>query len=374
MFKIKNIFLNLYKQITYKIFVLIYGKINAILEIEEENDLDLEKIKIQNDEYKIYCCKTSRLYTDRVHDTAIIKTNSIINGPSFQYRNNINAECKVNSVFTKGTPRLKKKLKGKVFSLLTGGGGNTNYWHWLFDVLPRIHILNKSKLNNLEIDYYLLPNLERKFQNETLDMLKIPKKKRLSSKNFRHFSADEIISTTHPYTLLNDPLKDSLNIPIWIIEFLRKNFLLNNENQTKNKKFPNKIFINRKDANSTDAASNRFIINQKEVMQKLEDSGFRNLSLSDYSFSEQVDLFQNAKYIVGLHGAGFANIVFCKPDTKILEFKPINAGDMYKNLAIKCNLNYNEITSKPKTINYNFQNASGDIEVDLDLLNKTLEY
>ena len=94
--------------------------------------------------------------------------------------------------------------------------------------------------------------------------------------------------------------------------------------------------------------------------------------MSDYSFSEQVDLFSNASYVVGLHGAGFANTVFCKPNTKILEFKPINAGDMYKNLASKCDLNYKEIVSKPKTINYNFRNASGDIEVDLDLLNKTL--
>ena len=372
MLKIKNILLNIYKQIIYQIFILIYGKINLIIEIENNKDLDLEKVQITNNEYKIFYCKKSRLYTDRVHDTAIIYNNSVINGPTFQYRNNINAENKFNSVFIKGTPKLKKKIKGSVFSMLTGGGGNTNYWHWLFDVLPRLNILNRSTFDNSKIDFYLLPNLERKFQNETLDKLKIPKIKRLSSKDFKHFSADEIISTTHPYTLLNDPAKDSLDIPMWIIEFLRESFLKNNENQAKIKKFPNKFFIDRKDANSIDATSNRFIINQKDVLQKLQHSGFTKISLSDYSFSDQVNLFNNASYIVGLHGAGFANSVFCKPDTKILEFKPVNAGDMYKNLAFKCNLNYKEVVSKPKTINYNFRNASGDIEVDLDLLNKIL--
>ena len=49
-----------------------------------------------------------------------------------------------NIVFQKGTPKLKKKLKGSVFSLLTGGGGNENYWHWLFDVLPRFKILENQ--------------------------------------------------------------------------------------------------------------------------------------------------------------------------------------------------------------------------------------
>ena len=49
-----------------------------------------------------------------------------------------------NIVLKKGTPRFKKKIKGKVFSLLTGGGGNENYFHWLFDVLPRLKILQKK--------------------------------------------------------------------------------------------------------------------------------------------------------------------------------------------------------------------------------------
>ena len=31
-----------------------------------------------------------------------------------------------------------------VLSLLTGGGGNDNYWHWMFDVLPRIKLSEAS--------------------------------------------------------------------------------------------------------------------------------------------------------------------------------------------------------------------------------------
>ena len=80
-------------------------------------------------------------------------------------------------------------------------------------------------MKDVTIDYYLFPDLNQKFQKESLDLLNIPSDKRLSSKVFRHLSADQIIATSHPYTMLNDPLLDSLNIPQWIIDFLKKKFL-----------------------------------------------------------------------------------------------------------------------------------------------------
>ena len=154
------------------------------------------------------------MYTDTIHDTALIKENKIIEGPSFQLRNNYNTDCLNNSVIKNGTPRLRKKVKGTVLSLLTGGGGNSNYWHWLFDVLPRIEIYKKKNKNFDKIDFFLFPSLNNKFQKESLDLLKINPKKRLSSKNYRHFKADRIIATSHPYNILNDPSADSLNIPL----------------------------------------------------------------------------------------------------------------------------------------------------------------
>ena len=72
-------------------------------------------------------------------------------------------EINKNIVFSKGTPRLKKKITGNLFALLTGGGGNYNYWHWMFDVLPRIKILSNI-ININEIDNFLLPNLDKNFQ------------------------------------------------------------------------------------------------------------------------------------------------------------------------------------------------------------------
>jgi capsular polysaccharide biosynthesis protein len=363
----KKFFSNLYKFIIYKIFKLIYGEIYSIIKPDDNAEINEKNITIERNNYKIFFCSNSTLYTDRVHDTAIIKDNKIVEGPSFQIRNNIYQESKNSSVFEKGTPRFRKKIKGTVLSLLTGGGGNSNYWHWLFDVLPRLEILSQKGKKSGDVDYFLFPSLEQRFQLETLDELNIPQRKRLSSKYYRHIKANQIITTSHPYIFLNDPFKDSLNIPLWIFDFLRDKFLNKIDKNSLNKNFPSKIFINRKDGKTKKW---RFIINELEVENYLKSAGFKSFTLSDYSFLDQVKLFYHAKTIVGLHGAGFANIIFCQPGTKILEFKSNSAGDAIKNLALNNKLIYNDISSDPKTTDYEYQ--AGDIEIDLKILQKSL--
>ena len=105
---IKKKIQNTYKNLLYLIFHFFYGKIEGILKLNDNKDI--KEVSFNNNhKYKIYVGKNSRLYTDTVHDTAIIKKNHIIEGPSFQFRNNVMSKVENNSVFEKGTPRLKKK-------------------------------------------------------------------------------------------------------------------------------------------------------------------------------------------------------------------------------------------------------------------------
>ena len=361
MLSIKKKLQKLFKKISYKVFKIIYGNVSKKITHKDNKDITFDEIEIEKSFYKIFYCIKSSLYTDTIHDTALIKENKIIEGPSFQLRNNYNTDCLNNSVIKNGTPRLRKKVKGTVLSLLTGGGGNTNYWHWLFDVLPRIEIYKKKNKNFDKIDFFLFPSLNNKFQKESLDLLKINPKKRLSSKNYRHFKADRIIATSHPYNILNDPSADSLNIPSWIYDHLRVKFLEKGLQNSKLKSFPEKIYINRKDATSL-----RYIINLKEVEDILEKENYYNLTLSNFSFTDQIALFYNAKKIIGLHGAGFANLIYCNPETKVIELKSNTAGDAIKNLAIKNKLIYDDISCEPKTINFN--NQAGDIYIEPKVL------
>ncbi|MDC0628234.1 glycosyltransferase family 61 protein [Pelagibacteraceae bacterium] len=356
----------IFKEISYGIFKLLYGKIDKI----ESNSKDLKIIYSKfetNLNYKIYIAENSRIYTDTINDTAIINNNKILEGPSFQIRNTKFAKINENIIFSKGTPRIKRNLKGTVFSLLTGGSGNFNYWHWIFDVLPRIKILENS-YDIKSIDYFLLPNLSKNYQKETLDLLQIPDKKRLSSIEYRHIVANKIISTSHPYVIRNDPSNEIQNIPIWITSWLRNSFL--KENNFKDDSFPKKIYIDRSDAKSNHREF-RKILNENDIIKNLQSEGYKIIRLADLHFKAQIKTFFNADKIIGLHGAGFANLIFCKPKTKILEIKPSTDGKVIENLARKFNLNFNSLSKEPLKFNY-FGNM-GHLEVKFQDIQKKFD-
>jgi len=257
-----------------------------------------------------------------------------------------------------------------VLSLLTGGGGNNNYWHWLFDVLPRLGLCSKTTNLN-EIDYFLLPSDEKKFQNETLDCLNISKHKRLSSEIFRHIKAKKLIITDHPVVTTGDATQDIKNIPKWISQWLKDNFL--NQNIRSNKKNIKRIYIDRSN-NTSDQPPQRSITNEDEVKKCLLENNFTSIKLHDIKFSDQVELFYNAEFIVGLHGGGFANLVFCKPGTKVIELRSTNAGTPIENLAKKNDLNYNSIIVEATQLDkFKFPNQQGSIQIPISSLIKMVE-
>ena len=82
-------------------------------------------------------------------------------------------------------------------------------------------------------------------------------------------------------------------------------------------------------------------------------------------------MFWNAKCIIGAHGAAFTNLIFCKPKTKIIEFKPFNhPGKNYEKISNINKLNYQSIISDKKYL----KNKCGDIYIDLNILKKKLNY
>ena len=123
--KLRNSFSFFYKNLVYKLFFILYGKIEGKLHLNENNNVEVKKISFQDSiNYKLFKIKNCRLYTDTIHDAAFIVNNQILDGPSFQLRNNKNVDSDENIVFKIGTPRLKRNFNGNVLSLITGGGGN----------------------------------------------------------------------------------------------------------------------------------------------------------------------------------------------------------------------------------------------------------
>jgi capsular polysaccharide biosynthesis protein len=62
----------------------------------------------------------------------------------------------------------------------------------------------------------------------------------------------------------------------------------------------------------------RNVTNAEEVEEMLVAKGFVVVEPEKLSFIEQVELFSSAEVVVGATGASFANLIFCKPETKII--------------------------------------------------------
>jgi hypothetical protein len=96
-----------------------------------------------------------------------------------------------------------------------------------------------------------------------------------------------------------------------------------------------KIFISRQ------KASYRKFINHLEIQEIIDSNGFETYFLEEMSVIEQIKLFSSAAMIIGLHGAGFANLYFAQKNVKILEiYHEFYHEPSYRILATTNNLNY----------------------------------
>jgi capsular polysaccharide biosynthesis protein len=366
----KKIFSKFYKLIKIFIFSLLYKKIDKIIKAKEVKEIVIKEIIFDSSiSYNFYKIPNGRIYSTTIHDTAFIKGKSLIKEPSFQYRYDkndriFNSSAEANIVLNNGTPNFLKKIDGSVFSLLCGGAGKNNYWHWIFDVLPKIGILEKLNLEK-QPDFFLLPSLSRNYQKESLDSLGILSKKLLDGENFKHLTSNNILTVDHPNVFNNNASESITNMPMWIIDWLRKNFINDNNTDTQ---FFKKIYIDR---NKEKNNQHRKIINSEEVSELLKSFGYESITLSEYTFQDQVKIFKNADNIVGLHGAGFANIVFSKPGTRLLEIQSLTAGNACANLAKKCKLRYQNIIEK--NISPILKHQNSQLIVNLSNLKKKIQ-
>ena len=182
----------------------------------------------------------------------------------------------------------------------------------------------------------------------------------IDSEKYRHIEADEIFCTEHPSYFNGYVEHQSKNIPVWIVKWLRETYL------NCAKKFPcnDKIFIDRSAAPLTHGQ----FINDKEISEFLIKKGFVKYKIEKLNFLEEIYLFKNSNYVVGAHGAGLANLTFCKQGTKVIEIRAKNhSNSLYSKLSEINNLDYNLISTN---IVKKTNQTIGDIHLDINDLEK----
>ena len=195
-------------------------------------------------------------------------------------------------------PQFKKECLATVTST-----GNIGYYHWIFESLPRLKLLEEVID---EIDYLIVPYNLKRFHLETLSLLGVPEEKLLKIKDGGHLLCENLF------------VPSVSSVSKWACDFLRESFIPEDVAE------PHRlIYISRNDA------LYRKIVNEEEVEDYLRDIGFEIVQMSKLTFLEQVKTCAEARIVVGPHGAGLSNTVFCL-NAKILEiFSPSYVGGFW---------------------------------------------
>ncbi len=265
------------------------------------------------------------------------------------------------SIFEQETIPAVEKIEGKVV-LLSGLAGHV-YYHWMFDIIPRLELLKRSEIKLKEIDWFVVNSLSKSYQQETLSLLGVEPDKIIESDRHSHLQATELIVPSFPGYL------DW--VPEGTIKFLRQTFL---PQVSSAKSDQQQIYISRA------KAKNRQLINELEVSQFLASQGFQTVFLEEMSVLEQVATFANAKIVVAPHGSGLTNLVFCQPNTKVVElFSPNYVRTDYWMISQQLQLQHYYVVGQSfdcsSLRNLMYQNAlTEDILVNIDSLKLVLQH
>jgi hypothetical protein len=270
----------------------------------ENKNVEVHVVTLSDINYNVIEAKDARLYTNKTNNITLIVKGGIEPLTSWHCEGCDDLPAAKNKVLTGelGIDRLPNIINSTVAVLLCGQVGHYNYFHWLYDVLPRLQLM-ESVIGKNERVKYLFPQLSLPFQRESIDILGIGINETFESTDCNFIQAKKIITTTHPIHTSWEP-------PEWTIDFVRSRFLPAASNASAG----SRIYITR-----GDSSNGRVLLNESKLIQVLEHLRFQSITLSKLSLSDQIAIFSQAQIIVGVHGAGFTNLSFCAPGTRVFE-------------------------------------------------------
>ena len=214
-------------------------------------------------------------------------------------------------------PQVKQTTE-PVLSLVSEG--QVNYYRWLMETLPRLRFVEDAGLPGILV--YACQS--RAFQRESLLALLPPGTKVIASNLTPYCQSRRLL--VPPFVSEDES---------WIIPWLRGSVPSSGSTSSR------RLYITRQRAHG------RRIANEEELLSLLDEFGFSTIVAEEMSWLEQITLFRGAEIIVGAHGAGLANLVFCT-NARVVEFiadsYPYTA---YPRLSRQLGLRHDCLSSEP---------------------------
>lgn len=262
-------------------------------------------------------------------------------------------------IFQEAKKRPLIVKKGKI--AVIAQSGYNYYYHWLVEVLGRLALL---EMHGIEYDYLYVPT-RKPYMKELLELWGIDPAKIIEAYDDYLVTGDELIvpSLVAKVTTSGCP-RLAHYMPTYLLLYIKEKLLrsINVDRFEKEEQFSKKVFISRKDS------SIRKMTNEDEVFALLEDQGFKRYTLSSMSNEKAIALFKNAEIIVGSSGSNLANIIFCDPNTMIIDIFQAKRDCTFNYIAQSLGLRYQCV----KTMDFIDENdGQFDSAIPLDII-KTL--
>lgn len=199
-----------------------------------------------------------------------------------------------------------------------------NYFHWLYDALPKVAVLEQSGVDWAAIDQILVNPCLLPAQRELLALVGIPLEKVIEAPTY-HAIADRLLVPVSSFA--------AGIVPPSVCQFLRQRLLTPScfaiAPQTP------RLYISRA------GAKYRTVVNEAAVVAYLDTLGFVSVQLEALSAQAQIALFAQAAVIIAPHGAGLANLVFAPAGSTLIElFLPNDVLPYYRAIAQHIGVHY----------------------------------
>lgn len=257
-------------------------------------------------------------------------------------------------LYSRYRSRERSKLAGKT-AVLTTAGANT-YFHWMVDIIPRFHLLQRAGMAN-DVDHFIVPPLEYDFQKQALALAGIDITKCKSISENQQYETDYLFVPTLP-SLLG-------MVSPWVSRYL------NSWSDTSKGSSGTRLYVGRK------GHSRRGFTNEAAIQELVKGYGFQVFYPEDHSLAEQINIYQGSQVVVAPHGSGLANTVFCRKGTQVVDMMPANfVVPVFFSIARALDLNYHYLAdnvSLADQYQYYWENNDESMTFPLNLLDQTLQ-
>jgi capsular polysaccharide biosynthesis protein len=253
-------------------------------------------------------------------------------------------------IFLHPFPPAPAEVPGRLGVLATRG--DSNYYHFLHDALPRTAVLEQAPEAG-PVDRWYVPRAAR-FQRELLDLWGIPEDRVVDASTVPHVRAEHLVVPGVPSLTERNPP--------WVAQLLRQRLC-----PPELARVPGRhLYLTR-----GTARNNRVVENEAEVLALLAPLGFTSVDPGELSVAEQVRTFAEADVIVAPHGAALANLVFCSPGSAVVELFPAQSfvADYWKMASGVTGLEYRYLSGAGAPVGTTrAEFVVADITVDLPRL------